>query len=53
MANAPSAVTGGRLGPVFAAFMAKLSGETSTTEAIAKYLRAWTDEDLSGDLGAL
>lgn len=45
-----SAVTGGRLGSVFSTFMSELSIASSTPEAISKYLRVWTDVDLSGDL---
>jgi pimeloyl-ACP methyl ester carboxylesterase len=45
-----AAVTGGRLGPAFSAFVARLSGECVTPEGIRKYLRAWTEEDVSSDL---
>ncbi|MCW2239732.1 alpha/beta fold hydrolase [Azospirillum canadense] len=45
-----SAVTGGRLGDGFAAFMVRLSAETATREAIKGYLRAWTREDVSAEI---
>lgn len=44
-------VTGGRLGSGFAAFMARLSAETATRDAIAGYLRAWTTDDVSAEIG--
>ncbi|MFG1372786.1 alpha/beta hydrolase [Xanthobacter oligotrophicus] len=46
-----NAVTGGRLGPAFAAWMAGLSQESATRQAIAGYLRAWTTEDISQEIG--
>lgn len=49
--QAAMAVTGGRLGAGFAAHMANLSAETATPEAIGSYLRAWTEEDVSAEIG--
>ncbi|MFG1396716.1 alpha/beta fold hydrolase [Roseixanthobacter pseudopolyaromaticivorans] len=46
-----TAVTGGRLGPTFASWMTSLSQESATREAIAGYLRAWTSEDVSQEIG--
>ena len=45
------AVTGGRLGRGFAAFMARLSAETATREAIEGYLRTWVEDDVAADIG--
>ncbi len=45
-------VTGRRLGDGFSAFMARLSAETATRAAIAGYLRAWTEDDVRGEIGA-
>lgn len=46
-----SAVTAGRLGAAFANWMAQLSQESSTREAIARYLHAWSTEDVSAEIG--
>ncbi|MGX7704926.1 alpha/beta fold hydrolase [Methylobacterium sp. Gmos1] len=46
-----TAVTGGRLGPGFAAHMARLSQETATREALRGYLRAWTEDDVAAEVG--
>jgi esterase len=47
-----SAVTGGRLGSGFAKHVAALSQRTATNEAIAKYLKSWTEEDVSSEIGS-
>lgn len=46
-----SAVTAGRLGAAFATWMAKLSQESSTRDAIAGYLSAWSTQDVSQEIG--
>ena len=45
-----TAVTGGRLGRGFAAYMSRLSAETATSEAIREYLRAWTEENVASEI---
>ncbi|NTE84563.1 alpha/beta hydrolase [Agrobacterium tumefaciens] len=45
-----SAVTGGRLGPGFENYMARLSEEGVSGEALSAYLAAWTQEDLSQEV---
>ncbi|NDZ17635.1 alpha/beta hydrolase [Variovorax sp. WS11] len=44
-----AAVTSGRLGAGFARHVAKLSLGTATTDAIRRYLNAWTQEDVSAE----
>jgi pimeloyl-ACP methyl ester carboxylesterase len=46
-----SVVTCGRLGDHFATYMSKLSAETATEEAIARYLNAWVTNDVSAEVG--
>ncbi|MBT2302040.1 alpha/beta hydrolase [Variovorax paradoxus] len=46
-----AAVTGGRLGAGFARHVASLSTQTATKDAIKRYLSAWTQEDVSGEVG--
>jgi pimeloyl-ACP methyl ester carboxylesterase len=47
-----TAVTGGRLGTGFAKHVVERSRATATDEAIAKYLKAWTTEDVSAETGS-
>jgi len=49
--QAAMAVTGSRLGAGFAAHMRRLSAETAAPDAIRAYLRAWTEEDVSAEIG--
>jgi len=46
-----SAVTSGRLGAGFARHMTNLSTATASTDAIRRYLHAWTHEDVSAEVG--
>lgn len=46
-----SAVTSGRLGGGFARHVAALSMQTATEDAVRRYLAAWTQEDVSGEVG--
>lgn len=46
-----SAVTSGRLGAGFARHVAALSMQTATKDAVRRYLAAWTQEDVSQEVG--
>jgi pimeloyl-ACP methyl ester carboxylesterase len=46
-----TAVTGGRLGSGFARYVVQASQATATPDAIRRYLKAWTREDLSAECG--
>jgi esterase len=46
-----TAVTSGRLGAGFAKHVTALSQRTATTDAIRRYLKSWTQEDVSAEVG--
>jgi pimeloyl-ACP methyl ester carboxylesterase len=51
MEQVATALTGGRLGPGFAKYLASLSETTATAATLQRYLRAWSREDVSGQVG--